>query len=99
MLLTEKNLTYKAMDAIIDLFYRFVEPYQAEVAIDIASKRMIKMDNSWDKRALLEEIVEFFPQQEKTWKLIIQCARFAHFRRQIRNLIFGGQKRGDFGQN
>jgi len=26
-------------------------------------------------------------------------ARFAHFRRQIRNLIFGGQKRGDFGQN
>ena len=26
-------------------------------------------------------------------------ARFAHFRRQIRDLIAGGQKRGDFGQN
>ena len=30
---------------------------------------------------------------------LTSCARFAHFRRQIRNLIFGGQKRGDFGQN
>jgi hypothetical protein len=79
ILTSEKQLGWKAGNAIAALAARFFEPRTAEEAIAFAASILTKTEDfsvgeSGPKVTLLRRVVRYFPHHEQTWDLITQRA-------------------------